>query len=528
MALTATEQEIFDFAMDAMPPWFREMPRAYEFMGAMAKIMGSANTQHEYWFEMAEILNAVGIVGLEPDWLNQHAVDRGTRRTEGESDEALRERIRNVTDALTRPAILAAVQAIIDEDGPATPAIGMVELPLDAAYCQSLYAPALVDWQNRVAILDFGALPNTIISTAGAGYGNSGASSGHSLAAGQDGYLEWSTHYLTKQFACGLTASDANQTLADIDYGIELDTTIIKVYEGGVLRATHPTAYAADDIVRVQRDGTQITYWHGSTLIYTSGVASVGVLVADCTFDDNGGTISNATLSAEAYVASFVPDIDRFAFTSRPSNVIWTAPSTNVNIDENHLTKRSGGASWNAGAISTRTVTGGVCYCLFTTDEANTLKACGLSNGDTDYTLADIDFAIQLDASGNVEIFENGVSKGVVGTYVAGDVFRVQSSGVGGTVTYYKGDTLLYTSLATPTYPLLVDCSLYTVGATLKGVVLEQGNGYGYRCDEHPANEVILILPYGTSAETQASIAEALRQKKAGGYKGTIEVRLIP
>ena len=293
-------------------------------------------------------------------------------RTEGETDVALRERIRNVADALTPVAIMAAVQAILDEDGPTSPPAAMVELPFDAAYCLSLYAPALVDWQNRVAVIDLGG--NTIISTGGSGYGNSGASSGHPIPANRDGYLEWSTHYLTKRFACGLTASDADQTLADIDFAIELDTTTIKIYEGGILKATHPTAYAADDLVRIQRDGTTITYWHGSTLIYPSATPSSGALVADCTFYDNGGTISNATLAARAFVESFVPG-DDFGFTASPTN---------------------------------------------------------------------------------------------------------------------------------------------------------DPDGFGYRADTFPANEIIIILPYGTTAATQASILEAVRQKKASGIKATLEVRAIP
>lgn len=73
---------------------------------------------------------------LQPDWLAQHARDRGTERQEGESDEALRDRLKRVEDAVTRPVLLAAVQAVLDREGVVgTPA--MVELRRDKAFFRS-------------------------------------------------------------------------------------------------------------------------------------------------------------------------------------------------------------------------------------------------------------------------------------------------------------------------------------------------------------------------------------------------------
>ena len=135
MALTANEQELFDLAMRALPFWFRNDTRAAEFVGEAAKIAGAARIQSDYWLgEQALILTADGIVGLEPDWLNQHALDRGTSRQEGESDAALRQRIRNVPDALTRPFLLTAVADVVEAAGEPTTGIAMVELPRDQAF----------------------------------------------------------------------------------------------------------------------------------------------------------------------------------------------------------------------------------------------------------------------------------------------------------------------------------------------------------------------------------------------------------
>lgn len=52
--------------------------------------------------------------------------------------------------------------------------------------------------------------------------------------------------------------------------------------------------------------------------------------------------------------------------------------------------------------------------------------------------------------------------------------------------------------------------------------------GYRMAGTGREATAIIVILPYGTSAATAASIAEALRQKKAGGVKVIVERRLNP
>lgn len=532
MAYTVDEKELYSFGVGAIPKFLFAKPRAEEVMGAFVKIFDAARQSIDDLFEQTYVLNATGAGAA---YLDQHAWERVGSRAEGETNAALRERIRNVADALTPVAILAAVQAILDEDGPTSPLAAMVELPSGAGYCQSLYAPSYVDdfdWFNKVGVL----ASNGVLSRAagGSGWNAAGAVSAKEIPWGNDGYAEWtvaSGWSIARRWMCGLSKGDIDQDYTDIDFAIEMDNGTINVYEGGVFKSgPHANPFVIGDILRVQVDGTTVTYWHNADPIYTSAVTLTSgnfPLLIDTAFWDYGGSIAHAVISGQAYASSFIPTpISDFAFAARSANVIWQDVA-NVIVDECHLEKWGGSPStWDAGARSVRTVTSGSCYALFTTDEVDKKKVCGLSSGDTDQTLADVDFAIVLDASGNVEIFENGVSKGVVGTYVAGNTFRVESSG--SAVTYYKGDALLYTSLATPSYPLLVDCSLYDLAATLRGVTLEQGNGFGYRADTFPANEVILILPYGTTAATQASILEALRQKKAAGIKGTLEVRQIP
>lgn len=134
MALTAEEQKILDFALAAMPSWFTSDERAQEFMGAAAKLMGAGKLQAVHWLGQTLILDAVGPVGNEPDWLEQHAQDRGTSRQDGETDATLRARLRAVPDALTLPTILSGIQDIMDAAGVPSPIVAIVELPKDGAF----------------------------------------------------------------------------------------------------------------------------------------------------------------------------------------------------------------------------------------------------------------------------------------------------------------------------------------------------------------------------------------------------------
>lgn len=133
MPLNAEEQEIFDFAVESLPRWFTRDTRAREDLIAAAKLFGAVRAMVSYWFGQTLIGEAQGPISGLPDWLGQHAVDRGTRRQIGESDATLKQRLRNVPDAITRPALLAAAQAIVDAEGIVGDVV-MVELPRDGAH----------------------------------------------------------------------------------------------------------------------------------------------------------------------------------------------------------------------------------------------------------------------------------------------------------------------------------------------------------------------------------------------------------
>lgn len=142
--------------------------------------------------------------------------------------------------------------------------------------------------------------------------------------------------------------------------------------------------------------------------------------------------------------------------------VAWGS-AVGVSVNGASITKTNGNG-WTAGAISTQDFTGDG-YVEFTTAENNTAKMAGLSAGNSNQYYSDIDFAVYMAGNGYLYIYEGGVSRGLVGTYAANDVFRVAA--VSGVVSYYQNGNLIYTSSVAPSATLLLDTSIYTTNATI-------------------------------------------------------------
>ncbi|MGH9958103.1 MAG: RHS repeat-associated core domain-containing protein, partial [Pyrinomonadaceae bacterium] len=157
--------------------------------------------------------------------------------------------------------------------------------------------------------------------------------------------------------------------------------------------------------------------------------------------------------------------------TPPPQNVVWTNVSPTIQVNGNGITKVSGTSSWyDAGAISSQTITAGDGYMEFTPGNAVTWRMCGLGNNNTGPYFADIDYAFFIGGSGDLHIYEEGIDRGINTTYAATDRLKVAVEG--GVVKYYRNSTLIYTSTVAPTYPLQVDSSLNTVNASLSNVVI--------------------------------------------------------
>jgi hypothetical protein len=151
--------------------------------------------------------------------------------------------------------------------------------------------------------------------------------------------------------------------------------------------------------------------------------------------------------------------------------VTWT-DRVNTTVTGTVLQKTGG---WDgvpdAGAVSTEQLTAGDGYVEFTVGEANTFLVGGLSRGNSGTGIEDIDFGFRFNGAGSADVLENGVYQSGGDTpYGAGDRFRVAV--VNGRVQYSRNGKYLRESTRSPQYPLLLDTSLGTLGATVaNGVV---------------------------------------------------------
>ncbi|MBI2209328.1 MAG: fibronectin type III domain-containing protein, partial [Deltaproteobacteria bacterium] len=164
--------------------------------------------------------------------------------------------------------------------------------------------------------------------------------------------------------------------------------------------------------------------------------------------------------------------------TPTVENVVWTS-IVNATATGNSLQKTSGcNGCDDAGAISLQKITSGG-YVEFTVSETGTLRYVGLSNGSFSTGATEIDFAIAI-GWGWAEVRENGAFRANT-TAVAGDLFRILAEA--GMVKYYKNGALVYLSAVAPAYPLVLDTSLFNVGAAVNNAViagtLDSGGGSG-------------------------------------------------
>lgn len=147
--LTPQELVLFNIAKKSLPRiLFSDPTDQQEVFAAYAKELSASQTQVKFWRNMAFILLATDI------WLDQHAKDRGTSRQAGETDEALRARIRDFLQTVTLTELREAITNILEAYGVTIPAgyPGLVELRGSRAYFNFL--PGYVQCSAGIDIVD--------------------------------------------------------------------------------------------------------------------------------------------------------------------------------------------------------------------------------------------------------------------------------------------------------------------------------------------------------------------------------------
>jgi hypothetical protein len=154
--------------------------------------------------------------------------------------------------------------------------------------------------------------------------------------------------------------------------------------------------------------------------------------------------------------------------------VTWTR-ARNAQVSGGSIFK-SGGCDGcpDAGASSSQAIGSGLGYVEFTVGVTTASQVIGLSNGDSDLSEEDVDFALKFWPGGGAEVRLRGVYQGAEIRAAVGDVFRIAVSGTN-VVTFSKNGVPFHSVSRTVTYPLLVDVSL--LGSTGRFLDAKIGGG---------------------------------------------------
>src|SRR5262249_44937248 len=136
----------------------------------------------------------------------------------------------------------------------------------------------------------------------------------------------------------------------------------------------------------------------------------------------------------------------------------------------NSITKNNGINAWDGGAVSSLSIQSGDGSIQVTANNTSDVRMFGLGNGDSSQSYTDIEYAIYMYSDGSSYIYESGTYKGKFDNYTTGDTFKVSVES--GVVKYYHNAHLEYTSSVAPTYPLLLDTSIYNSGGSISNAII--------------------------------------------------------
>jgi RHS repeat-associated protein len=136
-----------------------------------------------------------------------------------------------------------------------------------------------------------------------------GAASVQQLPAGQDGWLEVTASEATTHRMVGLSPSSPDAGYTSLAHAWYMATGALHIYEGGVSRGAFG-AYAAGDVLKIERSASTVRYYQNGALKYTSPVVSTSMLLVDASFYTTGGTLVGVRTSFGGSSTSIVRRFD--------------------------------------------------------------------------------------------------------------------------------------------------------------------------------------------------------------------------
>lgn len=181
---------------------------------------------------------------------------------------------------------------------------------------------------------------NSLKKTAATNGFDVGTLSYATLPAGQNGYVEVTVSETTTQKKIGFTtAKNLNPSLWD--YTLYLNNTSIDVTEGANNRGSKGTI-ATNDVLRMERVGTTVSYYKNGTLIYTSTVPSTTDLVVAANLKEPACTVKGINISFASTANTDIVRRFEYDHSGRPLKA-WYKYGTNSEILLAHQTYNEAG-----------------------------------------------------------------------------------------------------------------------------------------------------------------------------------------
>lgn len=275
-----------------------------------------------------------------------------------------------------------------------------------------------VIWQDTVGITidNYGSVTGRDVGSYG-----SYAYSIQSIKGFQDGYFEFINQNVYGMV--GLSSSPIGGGYQKIDYALQLRRGDVAVVENGTQKGVKSTSKAGDKF-KIEIKGDSVFYYKNGTIIYNS---------------------QNLRDSEKEYHADFAFGGKgyRFEYPIMKTGGDFWVDTTNVSVGNDGSITGTSNASYASHAYSKQSIKGSQDgYFEFTNTSVKGL--IGLSSSPIGGGFNEIDYALQVWFSNELNIVENGSQTGYSTTWTSGDKFKIEIKG--DSVFYHQNDVIIYKS----------------------------------------------------------------------------------
>ena len=314
-----------------------------------------------------------------------------------------------------------------------------------------IYGQGEVMWQSLNGVT-YDAAKKKLQKTAATGWGNAGAISYNVLASGEVGNLSFTIPADHKACAIGLSKSNPDNNFTSILYGFYFSGSQVIIIESGA-SIVNLGAWNVEDKYVIQRNKEgKIEYYQNDIQVHTTPTAGTERLFVDV---------------AIKHKFSYIPLI----YISFDINCL-TKWHDYVGIANDQKEAVDG---WgNAGAVSVNRLgeyePGSIVVFV---DGSLTFSAIGYSSVNEDAHYTAMDHALLFN-SVSLNIVEGGAVIGSFGMWRTDQSYAIERNEEG-TVTYWRNDTLIYTSGRSTVGELMTDIAMYTQYASIPKVYTRHG-----------------------------------------------------